>query len=70
MDAGAEADIAVLRVDKGKFGFLDSAGARYPGSQMIVCELTLRKGRVAWDLNGRAAEDWKSFTYEKKSWLK
>src|SRR6476620_666952 len=68
LDVGAEADIAVLRVEKGKFGFIDSAGARNTGSQMIVCELTTRKGNVVWDLNGRASEDWKTFKYQKKSW--
>jgi dihydroorotase len=70
LDVGAEADVAVLRVDKGKFGFVDSAGARRAGDQLIVCELTLREGKVAWDLNGRAADDWQSFPYQKKSWLK
>jgi dihydroorotase len=70
LDVGAEADVAVLRVDKGKFGFVDSAGARNSGTQMIVCELTLRKGKVAWDLNGRASEDWKNFKYDRKSWLR
>ena len=68
LDVGAEADIAVLRVDKGHFGFIDSAGARNYGSQKLVCELTTRKGKVVWDLNGRASEDWKTFKYEKKSW--
>ena len=65
---GAEADVAVLRVDRGKFGFIDSAGARNYGNQMIVCELTTRKGGVVWDLNGRASEDWKTFPYHKKAW--
>jgi dihydroorotase len=68
LDVGAEADVAVLRVDKGKFGFIDSAGAKNTGNQMIVCELTTRKGNVVWDLNGRASQDWKSFKYQKKSW--
>lgn len=68
LDVGAEADVAVLRVDHGKFGFLDSAGARRDGTQQIVCEMTLRAGRVAWDLNGRAAQDWKSFPYQKQAW--
>ena len=27
LDVGAEADVAVLRVDRGNFGFIDSAGA-------------------------------------------
>ncbi len=68
LDVGAEADVAVLRLDHGKFGFLDSAGARRDGTQQIVCEMTLRAGRVAWDLNGRAAQDWKSFPYKKDAW--
>jgi dihydroorotase len=70
LDVGADADVAVLRVDKGQFGFVDSAGARDSGTQLIVCELTLRNGKVAWDLNGRASEDWKSFKYQKRVWTR
>jgi dihydroorotase len=70
LDVGAEADIAVLRVDKGQFGFIDSAGAVNSGTQMIVPELTVRAGRVVWDLNGRAAENWKIFKYDRKKWTK
>jgi len=70
LDVGAEADVAVLRVDKGRFGFVDSAGATDAGTQSIVCELTLRKGKVAWGLNGRASEDWKTFKYPKRAWVK
>jgi dihydroorotase len=67
LDAGAEADVTVLRLDKGKFGFLDSAGARRDGNQLLVAELTVRKGKVEWDLNGRASVDWKSFQYRKRA---
>jgi dihydroorotase len=70
LDVGAEADVAVLRVDKGQFGFIDSAGARNSGTESIVNELTLRKGRVMFDLNGRASEDWKVFKYDRKKWVK
>jgi dihydroorotase len=70
LSVGTEADIAVLRVDRGSFGFIDSAGAVNSGTQNIVAELTLRQGRVVWDLNGRAATNWKSFPYEKKAWTK
>lgn len=68
LDVGAEADIAVLRLVRGNFGFIDSAGARASGTQMLVCELTLRGGKVVWDLNGRAAPDWRTFKYQKESW--
>jgi len=70
LDVGSDADVAVLRVDKGQFGFIDSAGAANSGSQMIVAELTLRKGRVVWDLNGRGSQNWKSFPYDRKKWVK
>jgi dihydroorotase len=68
LDVGADADIAVLRLDRGKFGFLDSAGAKKIGDRLLVCELTLRAGKVVWDLNGRAAQDWQKFPYQKHSW--
>ncbi|MFN0168976.1 MAG: amidohydrolase family protein [Bryobacteraceae bacterium] len=70
LDAGAEADIAVLRIDKGQFGFIDSAGAGNTGANNIVAELTLRQGKVAWDLNARAAQNWKAYPYKKESWKK
>ena len=70
LDVGAVADVAVLRVDHGKYGFVDSAGARRDGTERIVPELTLRAGKVMWDLNGRASVDWKSFPYKKESWKK
>ena len=57
---GSDADVAVLRVDEGEFGYLDSRLARKSGGKRIVAELTVRNGRVVWDLNGRAAQDWKA----------
>jgi dihydroorotase len=59
LGVGTEADVAVLAVRKGEFGFIDSSGGRMAGTQKLECELTLRAGQVVWDLNGRAATDWK-----------
>ena len=58
LSVGAGADIAVLRVEEGSFGFVDTYGARMRGSQKLACELTIRNGRVVWDLNGITREDW------------
>jgi dihydroorotase len=52
LTVGAPADVAVLRLERGKFGFLDQAGTRVEGSQRLLCELTLREGKVIYDLNG------------------
>lgn len=65
LDVGAEADVTVLRVEKGQFGFLDSAGARMAANERLVAELTIRKGAIVWDLNGLAATDWKAYSYKK-----
>ncbi|MCS6953853.1 MAG: amidohydrolase/deacetylase family metallohydrolase [Bryobacterales bacterium] len=63
LDPGAVADVAVLRLERGSFGFLDAAGARHPGDRRLVAELTIRGGSIVWDLNGLAAADWKTFPY-------
>jgi dihydroorotase len=42
----------------GDFGFVDSANLRMKGDQKLIAELTLREGRVVWDLNGMTARDW------------
>jgi dihydroorotase len=58
LDVGAPADVAVLNLHEGTFGFVDVDGDRREGSQKLVAELTVRAGDVVWDLNGRAASPW------------
>jgi hypothetical protein len=48
----------VLRVEQGRFAFVDSWGARMDGTQRLVGELTIASGRVVFDLNGRTRERW------------
>jgi dihydroorotase len=52
LGVGAGADVAVLRVREGNFGFVDVGGERSEGRSKLECELTLRAGKVVWDLNG------------------
>ena len=61
LSVGAGADISVIRLDHGSFGFLDVNDARAMGTKRLECELTLRGGEVVWDLNGRAGEDWRTY---------
>lgn len=70
LDPGGEADVTILRVERGNFGFVDSAGARKSGDKRIVCEMTLRAGKVVWDLNGHASQDWKTFPYQRRNWTR
>jgi dihydroorotase len=59
LSVGADADVAVLELEKGHFGFVDTYGARMTGDKRLVCQLTVRDGRVVWDLNGITREDWR-----------
>jgi dihydroorotase len=58
LSVNSGADIAVLRLVRGKFGFVDSANLRMTGDRMLQAELTVRGGKVVWDLNGLTAQDW------------
>ena len=58
LSAGAEADIAVLNVRRGRFGFIDTAGGKLAGDQKLECELTVKGGQVVWDLNGMSRPLW------------
>lgn len=52
LSVGTKADVAVLRVEHGRFGFVDMNGERMDGSEKFVCEMTLRDGKIVYDLNG------------------
>ncbi len=58
LSVGSTADLAVLRVEQGRFGFVDMYNARMDGTQKLVCELTVHSGKVVWDLNGMTADAW------------
>ena len=55
LSVGTEADIAIFRIRNGDFGFVDSAGQRIQGNQLLEAELTIRAGRIVYDLNGLSA---------------
>src|SRR5687768_6798801 len=57
---GSVADIAVLSLLKGNFGFIDSGGNKLEGNRKLEAELTIRAGKIVWDLNGMAAQKWKN----------
>jgi dihydroorotase len=58
LSVGSPADVAVLRLEHGEFGFLDSYGARLRGNRKLTCEMTLRDGKIVYELNGLSRPDW------------
>jgi len=54
LSVGADADVAILDVRKGDFGYFDYTGYKIKGKQKLECELTVRAGEIVYDLNGIA----------------
>jgi dihydroorotase len=67
LSVGAGADVAVLRLEEGRFGFVDSFGGRLRAPKKLVCEMTLRDGKVVYDLNGLARPDWDTLPKDYRS---
>lgn len=58
LSEGAEADLAVIRLETGSFGFTDCGRAKLTGTQNLTCRLTLRAGQVMYDPDGRTVPEW------------
>jgi dihydroorotase len=57
---GAVADVTILSLLNGNFGFIDAGGNKLEGNHKLEAELTIRAGKIVWDLNGLAAQKWKN----------
>jgi dihydroorotase len=48
------ADVAIFSIQKGNFGYFDNTGYKIKGDKKIQCEMTIRAGKIVYDLNGIA----------------
>jgi dihydroorotase len=54
LSLGSEADIAILNIRKGTFGLFDYTGYKIEADKKLECEMTIRAGKIVYDLNGIA----------------
>jgi dihydroorotase len=52
LSVGSIADVAIFNIREGKFGFFDYTGYKMDGTKKLECELTIRNGKVVYNLNG------------------
>ncbi|MDO8994713.1 MAG: amidohydrolase/deacetylase family metallohydrolase, partial [Daejeonella sp.] len=57
LSVGAIADVTVLSIRTGKFGFRDADGNRIEGKQRLECEMTIKGGKVVYELNSITANN-------------
>jgi dihydroorotase len=58
LSEGAIADVAVIRMDHGHFGFGDSYNSRVESNVKMVCELTIKDGKFVYDLDAMSGNPW------------
>ena len=60
LSPGSEADVAVFRRVEGEFGFPDCGRAKLTGSLKLDCVLTMRSGKIVYDINGLTMPEWEN----------
>lgn len=58
LSVGAPADLSILSIQRGQFGFTDVDNTRKEGDRKLQGEVTIRDGRIVWDLNGLSMPAW------------
>jgi dihydroorotase len=58
LSVGRDADVAVLEVLHGHFGYIDDGWARMDGNVKVVARLTVRGGRILYDPSGLSMVEW------------
>jgi dihydroorotase len=56
---GTAADVAVWRVLEGDFGFADAYGGAIRGKQRLLCEVTLKAGKIVWNWDAIGSTDYR-----------
>lgn len=51
------ADIALIKLEQGKFAFLDSGHGKLTGDKRLRAAMTIREGKIVWDSDGLSSED-------------
>ncbi len=58
LSVGRDADVAVLEVLHGHFGYIDDGWARMDGNVKLVARMTVRGGRILYDPSGLSMVEW------------
>lgn len=59
LSPGSDADVAVFRLDEGRFSFADCGRAKLEGAWNLACVLTVRAGKVIFDPSGLTMPFWR-----------
>lgn len=58
LSVGKDADVAVLEVQHGDFGYIDCGVTKMKGNVKLVARMTVRAGRILYDPSGLSMVEW------------
>jgi dihydroorotase len=58
LSVGQDADIAVLELAQGQFGYIDCGVAKMDGNAQLTARMTIREGRISYDPSGLSMVQW------------
>ena len=58
LSPGAEADVAVLKLLRGSFGYADCGKTNMMGTRKLSCAMTIRAGAIVYDPTGLSMPVW------------
>jgi dihydroorotase len=58
LSVGAPADVAVLSIQHATYALQDMYNTTFVGHDRLICDLTVRTGKVVYDLNGITGDAW------------
>jgi dihydroorotase len=58
LSIGACADVAVFKLQTGRFSFVDCGRAKLTGDKKLECAMTIRAGEIVFDIGGLSAPEW------------
>ncbi|MBL8178769.1 MAG: amidohydrolase/deacetylase family metallohydrolase, partial [Bryobacterales bacterium] len=57
LSEGSVADVALFKLERGTFAFLDSGHGKLTGDKRLRCAMTVREGKIVWDEDGLSTAD-------------
>ncbi len=68
LNVGGIADVSVHEILEGDFGFYDCQGGRITGNKKLQNMMTLRDGRIVFDINGLNRTYWSDIPKDNRYW--
>ena len=69
LNVGSPADIAVIELLEGNFGYPDTSAGKITGNKKIRCFLTLLGGRIVYDPSGYSKPNWEDIPQDSSYWI-